>query len=189
MSDAMQPGREPASSLHFAVASAAVAVCLATTASAQTVWRIPATIGYAGAGAGLALAYESFRSGDKLGLAALGGTLGAAVGFTLGSHVDRALREGHELSGAQRTAMRWGTVFSGAVVGGAVAFAVPKSGGAGGLVDADAATDVICVVGGAVAGALIQVLVLDRSLAPTHQASLTVSARQGGVSVYLRLPL
>ena len=143
-------------------------------AQQPTRWVFPTTVGYAGAGAavGYFMGELLAKEAEEGGLDALrtpgaafstlaGAWLGGRLGFSIGSEADSLLADGWELKTGHRRGVQLGTVLAGASVAGGVGLMH-----AGVLEDGKTRLVTTYAVGGAVLGALTQVL-LNRYLYPS----------------------
>lgn len=138
---------------------------LPSRAQAQFPWRTLSTPGYAVGGlvaaAGPAFAANSIESGVTVFGVGLAG--GALAGWMVGSAAEKRLARNEALPGWHKNALRTGTVLTGAGVGALASFLVINADGGGGEGAAsDEAIFGSFIAGGAVMGALTQVLLESR---------------------------
>jgi uncharacterized membrane protein (Fun14 family) len=131
----MKPhGRTPRRSYGRAIIGAAtILAALAVSprsASGQTYWRLPSTLGgaFAGAGAGWIVDIAAWSGRDLGGPTLIGTTVGIGIGGVLGfiggHNADRRLARGDTLSRATRATLRVATFLAPVAVGSATAFAI-----------------------------------------------------------------
>jgi hypothetical protein len=144
-------------------------------ADAQFPWRTLSTPGYAAGGlvaaAGPAFSANSIESGVTVfGVGLVGGVI---AGWVVGDAAEERLARGETLPGWHKNALRTGTVLTGAGVGALASFLVINGDArGGGGAASDEAIFQGLVAGGAVLGALTQVLLESRLEPVPAQAEL-----------------